>query len=72
MKKQISIAVKNELTVRIENKFPDSDLSEIHMPLDYLKRNEIEECLKHETWEVFTSCIKRKFNDAKIRAVRLK
>ena len=71
MKKQISVAVKNELTVAIENKFHDCDLSEILMPLDYLKRSEIEECLKSETWELFTNCIKRRFNDAKIRAVRL-
>ena len=72
MKKQISVAVKNELTVSIENKFHDGDLAEILVPLDYLKRSEIEECLKHETWELFTNCIKRKFNDAKIRAARLK
>lgn len=72
MKKQISVAVKNELTVNIENKFHDYYLSEILMPLDYLKRNEIEECLKCETWELFTSCIKHKFSDAKIRASRLK
>lgn len=72
MKKQISVAVKNELTVKIENKFCDRDLSEILMPLDYLKRSEIEECLQSETWELFTKGIKRKFNDSKIRAARLK
>ena len=71
MKKQISVAVKNELTVNIENKFHDCDLSEILTPLDYLKRNEIEECLKCESWELFTTCIKHKFNNAKIRAARL-
>ena len=72
MKKQISVAVKNELTVEIENKFPDGDVSEIMMAMDYLKRTEIEECLKNETWELFTNVIKRKFNDSKIRASRLK
>ncbi len=72
MKKQISVAVKNELTVKIENKFHDGDLSEILMPLDYLNRIEIEECLQSETWEQFTKGIKRKFNDSKIRAARLK
>lgn len=72
MKKQISVAVKNELTVEIENKFPDCDVSEIMMAMDYLKRTEIEECLKNEPWELFTQAIKRKFNDSKIRASRLK
>lgn len=72
MKKQISVAVKNELSVAIENKFHDHDISEILVPLDYLKRNETEECLKSETWALFTVCIRRKFNDAKIRAARLK
>ena len=72
MKKQISLAVKNELTVMIENKFPHEDVSEILMPLDYLKRTEIEECLPSETWELFTKAIKHKFNDSKIRASRLK
>ena len=72
MKKQISVAVKNELTVKIENKFSDGDLSEIMMPLDYLKRTQIEECLHSETWELFTKEIKRKFKETKIRAARLK
>ncbi len=72
MKKQISVAVKNELTVRIENKFPHEDMSEILVPLDYLKRTEIEECFENKTWEPFTNAINRKFKDAKIRAARLK
>ncbi len=72
MKKQISAAVKNELTVKIENKFRDGDMSEILMPLDYLNRTEIEECLQSETWELFSHGIKRKFKDSKIRAARLK
>jgi len=72
MKKQISVGVKNELVVKIENKFRDHDLTEILVPLDYLKRTEIEECMKSDTWELFTQSIKRKFNDSKIRVVRLK
>ena len=72
MKKQISVAVKNELIVNIENKFPDDDVSEILMQMDYLKRTEIEECLEYKTWELFIQAIKRKFNDSKIRASRLK
>jgi len=71
MKKQISIAVKNELTVKIENKFPHDDVSEILVPLDYLKRNEIEECLENKTWQLFTNCISRKFKETKFRAARL-
>ncbi|HOX81501.1 MAG TPA: hypothetical protein PLJ60_05810 [Chryseolinea sp.] len=71
MKKQISIAVKNELTVKIENKFPHDDVSGILLPLDYLKRTEIEECLENKTWELFTSCINRKFKETKFRAVRM-
>lgn len=71
MKKKISVAVKNELTVAIENKFPHDDLSEILMELDYLKRNEIEECLKQETWELFVQDTKRRFKNSKYRASRL-
>jgi len=71
MKKQISVAVKNELTVKIENKFPDGDLTEILVPLDYLKKNEIEECLEQKTWELFVNSVKRKFKDSRNRASRL-
>lgn len=71
MKKLISVGIKNELTVKIENKFPD-DISEIMIPLDYINRTDIEECLKQETWELFTKAVKRKFNESKIRAARLK
>ncbi len=72
MKKQISLAIKNELTVKIENKFPDYDLSEILIRMDYLKRIEIEECLEYSTGELLATCIKRKFKETKIRAARLK
>ncbi len=72
MRKQISTGVKNELTVKIENKFHDTDLSEILVPLNYLKRTEIEECLQHDSWELFINAVNRKFKDAKIRAARLK